>query len=83
MPQKKKGLSLDTIRHSLAHVLALALQRKYKEVAFGVGPVIETGFYYDVEIKNHALSEKDLAEIEAEMKKIIQEGLPFKNRSSP
>ncbi|MDQ5883035.1 MAG: threonyl-tRNA synthetase [Patescibacteria group bacterium] len=81
MPQKKKGSSFNTIRHSLAHVLALALKRKYGEVAFGVGPVIENGFYYDVEIKNHALSEKDLPEIETEMKKIIEEGLPFQKKT--
>jgi threonyl-tRNA synthetase len=81
MALNKQKYSLDTIRHSLAHVMALALQRLYKEVIYGVGPTTENGFYYDVLIKklnNNGLSAEDLLKIEEEMKKIIQEGLRFK-----
>lgn len=80
MPQKQKGVSLDTIRHSLAHLMALALKNLYGEVIFGVGPTIENGFYYDVLIPRlgkNGLSLEDLPKIEAEMKKLIQEGLSF------
>ena len=79
MPQKKKGYSLDTFRHSLAHVMALALQRLYGKVLFGVGPTIEEGFYYDIDI-GKTLSLENLQKIEAEMKKIIKQGLPFKKK---
>lgn len=78
MAKKTKNYSIEVIRHSLAHVMALALKRIYKEVFYGVGPTIENGFYYDVKIKNRELSDKDLEKIEEEMKKIIKEGLPFK-----
>ncbi|MGC8651327.1 MAG: threonine--tRNA ligase [Minisyncoccia bacterium] len=81
MPQKKKGASSDTFRHSLAHVLALALKNLYGEVVFGVGPTIENGFYYDILVPRlgaNGISLDDLPKIEAEMKKIIQEGLSFK-----
>ncbi|NMB92369.1 MAG: threonine--tRNA ligase [Parcubacteria group bacterium] len=81
MPQNNPRYSLDTFRHSLAHVMALALLRIYGEVVFGVGPTIEDGFYYDVLIqnkKNNSISIEDLERIENEMKKIIKEGLNFK-----
>ena len=82
MAKSKRGYSLDTLRHSLAHIMALALKRIYGEVIYGVGPTIENGFYYDVEIKNKTLNktltEKDLDKIEQEMRKIIEEKLPFK-----
>lgn len=84
MAKNKNGSSLDTLRHSLAHIMALALKRIYGEVIYGVGPTIENGFYYDVEIKNKTLNktlaEKDLEKIEQEMKKIIEEKLPFKKK---
>ncbi len=84
MANKKNGSSLDTLRHSLAHIMALALKRIYGEVIYGVGPTIENGFYYDVEIKNKTLNktlaEKDLEKIEQEMRKIIEEKLPFKKK---
>ena len=84
MAKNKNGSSLDTLRHSLAHIMALALKRIYGEVIYGVGPTIENGFYYDVEIKNKTLNktltEKDLEKIEQEMRKIIEEKLPFKKK---
>lgn len=56
------------MRHSTAHLLAQAIKRIYKDVKFGVGPVIENGFYYDVEMEE-AITPEDLPKIEKEMKK--------------
>ncbi|WP_260870946.1 threonine--tRNA ligase [Paenibacillus xylanexedens] len=68
-------------RHSAAHVLAQALKRIYgaEQVKLGIGPVIEDGFYYDVDLE-HALSISDLAAIEREMNKIIQENHKISRR---
>jgi len=92
MPQKKKGYSLDTFRHSLAHVMALAIIRLYGKVLFGVGPTIEDGFYYDVSIEKlgkldlpaqAGLPLEDLPKIEKEMRQIIKEGIDFKKQEKP
>jgi threonyl-tRNA synthetase len=72
--EKKPGVGI--IRHSLAHVMALALQRIYKKVQYGIGPDTENGFYYDVLTKK-PLATEDLEKIEIEMKKIIKENLVF------
>jgi len=69
--------SLEMIRHSMAHVLALAVKNLYSNAKFGIGPTIENGFYYDIDI-GKTLSLEDLPKIEAEMKRIIKQGLPFK-----
>lgn len=68
-------------RHSTAHVLAQALKRIYgaEQVKLGIGPVIEDGFYYDVDLE-HALSISDLAAIEREMNKIVQENEKISRR---
>ncbi|WP_054026091.1 threonine--tRNA ligase [Bacillus sp. FJAT-28004] len=73
------GLAL--YRHSTAHVMAQAIKRIYgeKAVKLGIGPVIEDGFYYDIDIEK-PLSTDDLAAIEAEMSKVIQENLPITRR---
>lgn len=67
---------LETMRHSCAHVMAHAITRLYPGAQFGVGPHIESGFYYDV-LFPKAVNEDILPAIEAEMKKIIKEGKPF------
>ncbi|KAF2426031.1 threonine--tRNA ligase [Bacillus subtilis] len=67
---------LQIIRHSTAHLLAQAIKRIYKDVKFGVGPVIENGFYYDVEM-DEAITPEDLPKIEKEMKKIVNANLPI------
>ncbi|KKK09326.1 MULTISPECIES: threonine--tRNA ligase [unclassified Bacillus (in: firmicutes)] len=75
----KSEEALDIMRHSTAHLLAQAIKRIYgKEhhVQFGVGPVIENGFYYDVDI-DVAITPEDLPKIEKEMKKIINSNLPI------
>ncbi|MFT8317367.1 MAG: threonine--tRNA ligase [Sporolactobacillus sp.] len=67
---------LQIMRHSCAHLLAQALRRIYPDVLLGIGPVIENGFYYDVDMA-HSLSKEDFPAIEKEMKKIVNENLPI------
>lgn len=70
----KSVQGLEVIRHSTAHLLAQAVKRLFPDAHFGVGPVIENGFYYDIEM-SHTLVPEDLAIIEREMKKIVSENL--------
>ncbi len=72
---------LEVIRHSTAHVMAQAIKRIFGDMAIklGIGPVIEDGFYYDIDIEK-PLSSDDLVTIEKEMNKIIQENLPIVRR---
>lgn len=72
---------LDTIRHSTAHLMAHAIARLYKEQnpQFGIGPVIENGFYYDIDMEAK-IHDEDLPKIEAEMQKIIDEKIPVQRR---
>ncbi|AJS58677.1 threonine--tRNA ligase [Paenibacillus sp. IHBB 10380] len=72
---------LEIYRHSTAHVMAQAIKRIYgdKAVKLGIGPVIEDGFYYDIDIEK-PLSSDDLVTIEKEMEKVIQENLPIVRR---
>lgn len=72
---------IDTIRHSTAHLMAHAVSRLYKghNPQFGIGPVIENGFYYDIDL-DVKITEEDLAKIEAEMTKIIDEKIPVQRR---
>ncbi|MGP4108351.1 threonine--tRNA ligase [Virgibacillus sp. L01] len=65
---------IDIMRHSTAHLLAQAVTRLFDNVNFGVGPVIEEGFYYDMDME-HTLTPEDLPKIEKEMKRIIEENL--------
>lgn len=72
---------IDTIRHSTAHLMAHAVSRLYKghNPQFGIGPVIENGFYYDIDL-DVKITEEDLAKIETEMTKIIDEKIPVQRR---
>lgn len=71
---------VEVYRHSTAHLLAQAVKRIYgSEVKFGIGPVIEDGFYYDMDIPV-SLSPEDLGKIEAEMEKIVKEDLPIRRK---
>lgn len=67
---------LDTMRHSCAHIMAHAVKRLYPQAKFGIGPTIEDGFYYDIDL-DVQLTPEDLPRIEAEMQKIIAENQPF------
>jgi len=69
-------INLETLRHSAAHVLAMALLRFNPKAKLAIGPSIENGFYYDVD--NVKLTEESLKTLEKSMKKIIKENLPFK-----
>src|ERR1035438_4008893 len=66
--------SLELIRHSTAHLLAHAVKRLYPKAKVGIGPVIEDGFYYDFWV-DKPFTPEDLPVIEAEMKKIVAEGV--------
>ena len=66
--------ALEILRHSTAHLMAQAIKRLYKNAKFGVGPVIEGGFYYDFDMEE-SLTPEDLTAIEKEMKKIVNENL--------
>lgn len=68
---------LYPMRHSLAHILASAVQRLWPEAKFGIGPVVKDGFYYDIDIEGTTVSTDDFAKIEAEMRKIIEEKQAF------
>lgn len=68
---------IEKTRHSLAHILAYAVQEIYPQVKFGMGPAIEDGFYYDFEFPEN-ISKNDLQKIEAKMKEIIKKGIEFK-----
>lgn len=68
--------ALSVIRHSTAHLMAQAIKRLYPDVKFGVGPAIESGFYYDTDSKQ-PITDEDLKRIEAEMMAIVKENLPI------
>jgi len=72
---------LEVLRHSTAHLMAQAIKRIYgaENVRLGVGPVIEDGFYYDIDIDT-PISVEDFAKIEKEMEKIVSENLPITRR---
>jgi threonyl-tRNA synthetase len=67
---------LDTLRHSAAHIMAHAVKRLWPQAKFGIGPTIDDGFYYDIDV-DVTLTLEDLPRIEAEMKKIAKEGKRF------
>nr|WP_263313041.1 threonine--tRNA ligase [Mammaliicoccus sp. Marseille-Q6498] len=71
--------ALEVLRHSTAHLMAQALQRLYGDVKFGVGPVIEGGFYYDVDTE-HKISSDDFETIEKEMKQIVNENFKIERK---
>ena len=68
---------LSTLRHTTSHVLAQAIKHLYPDAKLAIGPSIETGFYYDIDFGDKAISEADLASIESEMKKIVKKCLPM------
>lgn len=74
---------LHAMRHSLAHITASAVKRLWPNAKFGVGPVVENGFYYDVDLSDKKVSEDDFAKIEDEMRKIIAENQKFEKLTQP
>ncbi len=71
------------MRHSLAHIMASAVQRIWPNIKLGVGPVVDDGFYYDIDLDGQTLSQEDFKKIEAEMRKIIAEKQEFERSEKP
>jgi threonine--tRNA ligase len=74
---------LQSMRHSLAHIMAQAVQHLWPQAKFGVGPAIDNGFYYDIDLGDMKISEEDFKRIEKEMRSIIAQDLPFTHQDVP
>lgn len=70
----KEDERLSVVNHSCAHLLAQAVKHLYPNAKFWVGPVIEDGFYYDIDLGDEVIKEEDLPKIEKEMKRISKDG---------
>ena len=73
---------LEKMRHTLSHVLAAAVQEIYPTATFGIGPAIDTGFYYDIDFGKKKISDADLPKIEKKMREIIAKKLPMTKRTA-
>lgn len=80
---KDKIDELYAMRHSLAHIMATAIKGKWPDAKFGVGPVVENGFYYDVDLGNIKISDEDFATLEKEMHKIVEANDTFEKFELP
>jgi len=78
-----KQNDLHAMRHSLAHIMATAVTKLWPEAKLGVGPVVEHGFYYDIDINGVTISEDDFKAIEKEMRKVISAKQPFERTTMP
>jgi len=76
MKAKTRDKQLERMRHSASHIMAEAVQSLFPEAKFGIGPIIENGFYYDFELPR-PLTPEDLPVIENKMKEIISQNVPF------
>ena len=74
---ENKEEKLFKMRHSLAHIMAAAVQRIYPGAKFGVGPAINDGFYYDIDLGDNKISENNFGKIEKAMRRIIAESQDF------
>ena len=74
---------LHAMRHSLAHITAAAVQKLWPEAKFGVGPVVDNGFYYDIDLGERKISEANFAKIEKTMRGIIEYGDDFERFEMP
>lgn len=72
---------LNTMRHSLAHIMAAAIQKIWSDAKFGVGPTIKNGFYYDIDLGDTQMSEQDFKKVEKEMRHIINQAQAFEKSS--
>ncbi len=75
--------NLHAMRHSLAHIMATAVTTLWPEARLGVGPVVENGFYYDIDLGDAKISEEDFEKIESEMRKVIEQNQPFERFEKP
>lgn len=74
---------LHAMRHSCAHILATAVTTLWPEARLGVGPVVDNGFYYDIDVPNVKISDEDFTAIEAEMRKVVAQNQPFTMSMKP
>ncbi|HUD10590.1 MAG TPA: threonine--tRNA ligase [Candidatus Saccharimonadales bacterium] len=81
--QAEQAGQLQAMRHSLAHIMATAIQQLWPNARFGVGPVVDNGFYYDVDLGETKLSEDDFTKIEAAMRAIIDRNDTFERFEKP
>ena len=81
MPKEKavKKIDIERVRHSLAHLLAAAVLQEFPTAKLGIGPVIESGFYYDFLLPRKPAPD-DLKKLEALMRAFIRERLPFRSK---
>lgn len=75
--------SLHAMRHSLAHITAAAVKQLWPDAKFGVGPVVENGFYYDIDLGQQSISESDFKRIEKQMRTIINQAQEFEHFDMP
>ena len=78
MLEKKENSQLFKIRHSLAHILAMSILDKYKNAKLAIGPVVDNGFYYDIDFGSEKITDADLKDFQKKMKKIISQKYDFK-----
>lgn len=83
MCQKHEPEQLHAMRHSLAHITAGAVKKLWPDAKFGVGPVVENGFYYDIDLGERKISESDFKKIEKEMRAIINQAQEFERFEMP
>src|SRR5687768_15006606 len=74
---------LHAMRHSLAHITAAAVKRLWPDAKFGIGPVVENGFYYDIDLGETKISVADFGKIEKTMRRIIAESQDFERFTMP
>jgi threonyl-tRNA synthetase len=79
---EEKGAK-STFWHSSAHLMAEALQSFYPDTKFAIGPPVENGFYYDIDLGDQKLAEGDLAKIEAKMKELARQGNTYTRKAVP
>lgn len=74
---------IHAMRHSLAHITATAVKQLWPHAKFGVGPVVENGFYYDIDLGETKISESDFKKIEKEMRRVINQQQEFERFTMP
>ncbi len=79
----KDSDNLEKMRHTLSHILAAAVQELYPTATFGIGPAIDTGFYYDIDFGKTKISDADLEKIEKKMRGIVSRKLSMEKRVVP
>lgn len=75
--------NLQTMRHSLAHIMATAIKQIWPQAKFGVGPAVKDGFYYDIDLGDKQLSEQDFKKIEKQMYRVINQAQEFTKTTMP